>query len=156
MAKFGSVSLGALNATFAVQTDLQRTYPGNASTGATVGFDISGAFVGIITFEFTIDDTNWFPVAAHQTGPSGLPGPVVLTAAAAGRYSVNGGGYSQVRVRMSSYTSGTAVVAAAVPASPSDVLILREQMITNELLAQLLNTGIDVNNDYRSDITFGP
>src|ERR1700686_5812695 len=109
MARFGSVALGQLNATFAVQTDVQRTYPGNASTGAAVGFDISGIWVGTVVFEFTIDDTNWFPVAAHQTGPSGLPGPIVLSTQAPGRYSVNGGGYSQLLMRMSVFPSGTAI-----------------------------------------------
>jgi hypothetical protein len=163
MARFGSVSLGALNATFAVQTDLQRTYPGNASTGATVGFDISGVFVGTLAFEATIDDTRWFPVVAHQTGFSGIAGPITLSVAQPGPvlpgvWAVNAHGYSQVRLRMSAYTSGSATVAAAVTASQTELLVLREVMTTNELLAMLINGDpgpVDVNRDFRSDTGFG-
>ena len=158
MAKLTTGTLGALNAALTVQTDLQRTYPGNASPAAAVGFDISGTFVGTIVFEATIDDNRWFAVSGHQTGFSGVPGPITLSTTVAGVWVVLAHGYSQVRARMSAYTSGGAVVAAAITASQAELLLLREQMITNELLAMLVNADasyVDVNRDFRGDAGFG-
>jgi hypothetical protein len=155
MAKFSAVSLGGLNATASVPTDLQRVYTGQGSSGATVGFDIAGTYVGTLSFEFTIDDVNWFPVVAHLTGPSGFPGPTVLTTTTTGRYAVSAHGYSQVRVRMSAYTSGSAMVATAITASQETLLILRELMIQNELLVQGLNLNVDLATEYRNDPTYG-
>ena len=166
MAKFGAGLLGKLNDTFAVPTDLQRVYTGQGSAAAAVGFDLSGVFVGTVVFEATIDDVRWFAVAAHQTGLSGVPGPVTLSVVqpGAGSYpqtlpgvwSVNAHSYSQVRVRMVSYTSGSCVVAAALTASQTEVLVLKELMIANKLLAGGLHPNDpDQDDQWRADPGFG-
>ncbi len=153
--KFGSASLGVLNAALAVPMDLQRVYTGQGSPGAAAGFDISGTFVGTLVWEATIDDVRWFPIAAHQSGFSGLPGPITLSTTVPGVWTVNGHGYSQVRVRMANYTSGSATVATALTASQTDLLILRELMITNKLLSQILNQDADQDDAWRADAGFG-
>ncbi len=71
---------------------------------AHVWVQITGTFVGTLSFETTVDGTTW--VAATMT-----PMPVsstVTTATATGVWTGSAGKY--YRVRMSAYTSGTALV----------------------------------------------
>jgi hypothetical protein len=71
--------------------------PGRAS------FQLFGAFSGTITFEATVDGVNFVPVAA--TPAAG--GATVTTATAAGAWSIDTQGFTAVRGRCSTYTSGT-------------------------------------------------
>lgn len=65
---------------------------------------ISGTFVGTVSFEGTIDDTNWFAVALSTFGAT----PAAVTSAtAAGQWALfNNVALSQFRARISAYTSG--------------------------------------------------
>ena len=73
---------------------------------ANVGFQVTGTWVGTLAFEATADNTNYFPVDVNGLSSD----------AQAGQTTVNGyfigicPSSSQIRVRASAWTSGTAVV----------------------------------------------
>lgn len=68
-----------------------------------VAIQLAGTFTATVSFEGTVDGANW--VALNLT-PSNSATPA-STATAVGVWSGNVGGYSQVRARVSAYTSGT-------------------------------------------------
>jgi hypothetical protein len=83
---------------------------------ATAGFQITGTWVGTITFESTIDDETWVSVSATNRA-SGATGS---TTTANGVFNIPSTGVRSVRARMSAYTSGTAVITPILsPASLS-------------------------------------
>lgn len=73
---------------------------------ARAGIQLTGTFTGTVTFEATIDGNTW--VAFNMT-PSNS-GTDASTSTAAGAWRKDCGGFAAVRARMSSYTSGTAIV----------------------------------------------
>lgn len=97
-----SQGLAALNAAATISTQ---------GSGSAV-VQVTGAFVGTISFEATLDGSNWFAVnAAPVTG-----GALVTTATAAGQWIIGTSGFAQTRVRVSAYTSGTATTSIAASA----------------------------------------
>lgn len=95
----GTGSLGALNATTTLSLN------GNAGVAA----DIRGTWVGTITFQGTVDGSNWITTAVIPAGSSSQIASVTTTAAT-GAWVGNVAGMSQFRVQMTAYTSGTATV----------------------------------------------
>ncbi len=79
--------------------------------GGTVTWAITGTFTATLTFEATVDGTNWFAWSAMTTG-SGTTRNYTAAATAPGIFQMNAAGFSAVRARCSAYTSGTAVVLA--------------------------------------------
>lgn len=73
--------------------------------------EVTGTFVGTITFEGTIDDTSWFAVGLKTAAD----GAAVTTATAPGAFKLpaDGPALSQFRARVSAYTSG-AITAKAL------------------------------------------
>ncbi len=71
-------------------------------------FQITGTFVATITFEATIDLTNWVAVQAKNEND----GSVATTATAAGLYSFHIAGYRRARARVT-WTSGTSITVTA-------------------------------------------
>jgi hypothetical protein len=74
-----------------------------------VAFQISGTWSGTVTFECSLDTvtpTNWTALNVNHVGNTGL----VSTATANGLWRAGVGGLAQIRLRMSSYSSGTANV----------------------------------------------
>lgn len=69
---------------------------------AMVAVQVTGTFVGTITFEGTVDGTNWVSALARSIAD----GATAATATAAGVYQVPVSGLSQLRARVSAYTSG--------------------------------------------------
>ena len=67
---------------------------------------ITGTWVGTITFEGTIDGTNYFSINAVSASTSAPQ----TTTIANGLYRITPGGLTQIRVNMSSFTSGTASI----------------------------------------------
>jgi hypothetical protein len=63
---------------------------------------LSGTFVATVTFEGTVDGTNWI---AMQFIPLST-GTAATTATTTGLYAANVAGLTQVRARVSAYTSG--------------------------------------------------
>ena len=69
-----------------------------------VAFQVSGTFVATVTFEGTIDNSNWVSVRATNIAT----GDVATTATAAGVFVASIAGLGQVRARVT-WTSGTSV-----------------------------------------------
>jgi hypothetical protein len=67
---------------------------------------VSGTFVGTVTFEGTLDDTNWVSVGLVPFAG----GAAVTSATAPGVWSLGDVPLSQFRARISAYTSGTITV----------------------------------------------
>lgn len=113
--KQASGALGALNA--AVTRTVDRGQ-------ATIVWEIdTGTLVGTVVFEATLDDTNWFSVESIALSGSLL----ASTSSFPNRGHFTSSGYSQVRLRVSAYTSGTsnARIAAGVA---TDIVRLGEQL----------------------------
>lgn len=85
----------------AAQDQVQLSVAG----GSAVGFQLTGTFVGTVTFEGTVDGVNWVSLAVQALAETGTTH--VTTATAPGIWTSNVGGLLLVRARMSAYTSGT-------------------------------------------------
>jgi hypothetical protein len=70
-------------------------------------FQITGTWVGTITFEASADNTNWFVTAVKNTSETNST-TLVTTRTTNGISQVYIGGIPYIRARMSAYTSGTA------------------------------------------------
>jgi len=70
--------------------------------------DVTGTFTATVTFEGTIDDSNWVAIGLLPSNN----GAAVTTATAAGMFKlpVDMCALSQVRARISAYTSGSVTV----------------------------------------------
>lgn len=73
---------------------------------ANVALQVSGTFVGTVTFEATVDGTNWVAVLMTKVDDASTS----TTATAAGLYHLARPGLRQVRARVSAYTSGSITV----------------------------------------------
>lgn len=85
---------------------------------SSVNIGVSGTFTATLTFEGTIDGTNYYPI-------SGVPisgGNVVQTVSAPGAWTGTIAGFASFRVRVSAFTSGTAVVTLRVGQGPGTIL----------------------------------
>lgn len=63
---------------------------------------LTGTFVGTVTFEGTLDDTNWFSVMAVKLGDGGI----ATSATTTGMYRIACAGLTSLRARVSAWTSG--------------------------------------------------
>jgi hypothetical protein len=93
----------------------------SSAVGA-VGFNVSGTWVGTITFEASIDGTNWFTYAVSPI-TSGFVSVPQTTTSVNGQFVIHVAGFTQVRARMSAYTSGSATVSAESTAGAEGVSI---------------------------------
>jgi hypothetical protein len=82
-------------------------------TWGAVGFQLAGTFTGTVTFECTVDGTNW---VALQVFPSNSS-TGVTTATAVGVFVIANNAFQGVRVRFSTASSGT--VLATIKSLPS-------------------------------------
>lgn len=122
----GTISSGTLQSA--------ATGTGNGSNFAVSGygtciFGVTGTFVGTITFEGTIDGTNWFAINCTQMGANSIGS----TATTTGLYRSTVSGLTTVRARVSSFVSGSITVAAnaIIIEDPSKVIISIGQDIDN-------------------------
>lgn len=76
-----------------------------------VALQITGTFTGTITFEASVDGTNWASVAVKASSQTTAT-TLVTTTTAAGVFTLNTQGLPYVRARMSAYTSGSATALA--------------------------------------------
>ncbi len=76
--------------------------------GGTILFNITGTWSGTLSFEASVDGTNWVPAVALPKYPSGSA--ATSTTTTNGQWAVNVGGLNMFRVRGSAWTSGTATV----------------------------------------------
>lgn len=101
-------SLAALNAS------VNLNLLGNS--GAAI--DLRGTFVATVTFQGTVDGTNWFNLQATPVASAANVAPV-STATAVGAWFVQCAGCVQIRSTATAYTSGSVtVVMRAMPAVP--------------------------------------
>lgn len=108
---WGIGNLAALNAETIVRAD----------GAATVGLIVTGTYVGTLTVEGSIDGTNWDSIPMRPISGGGV---IVLTlaSAAVGRWQGPCAPFAFVKVRMSAYTSGAAVVRIAADMGASDLV----------------------------------
>jgi hypothetical protein len=87
-----------------------------ALTADNVVLQVTGTFTGTITFEASVDGTNYVAIAmkaSTQTTATTL----VSTTTTVGVFSLNIQGLPNFRARMSAYTDGSAVVTASLARS---------------------------------------
>jgi hypothetical protein len=94
-------NVGALNATVVSQLRGQST----------VTVQITGTWVGTLSFQVTTDGTNWTAMTLYPVAQTGVP---ASTTTANGHFIGVVAGFFQFRCIMTAYTSGTAVVSAIV------------------------------------------
>jgi len=70
---------------------------------------ITGTFSGVITWEGTVDGTNWAAVALAQLGNTSRTRTLTSTTTGLLHYE-EGAGLRQLRARVSTYTSGNITV----------------------------------------------
>lgn len=78
----------------------------NVSDFKTLSLQVSGTFVGTITFEGSLDETNYVSLQAANVAS----GAVATTTTAAGVFVADVSGLKLVRARVSAFTSGTITV----------------------------------------------
>jgi len=111
-----------VTATFVFQSAAAATGNGNVmdiSELATLGIQVSGTFVGTITFEASIDRTNW--VAPRMIDPVSATSSLA-TITEPGVRIANVTAFSLFRARISAYTSGAITIvgkAITLPPSPT-------------------------------------
>ena len=105
-------SLAALNAIITIAVNSQGI----------VAIQITGTWVGTITFQGTEDptgitapSTSWFNV----NGVASVTGVQVTSTTANGQFRINSGGYTAVRAIMTAFTSGSAIVWINASVAPS-------------------------------------
>lgn len=103
----GSVT-GSLSATGSVTLQVNALTAGAA-------WQITGTFSGTVTFEGSVDGTNFVTLAVV---PVGTTRTLTGTATAAGVWQMNTTGFTLVRARVSTYTSGTFVITGRRSAGP--------------------------------------
>jgi len=97
------------NAATAIGDGSALTVTGNTIGGmATATFQVAGITTATVTFEATVDGSNWIAVQAVNLNS----GTAATTATANGLYRLTALGLISVRARISAYTSGTITVTA--------------------------------------------
>lgn len=102
---------------------------------AQVAVQITGTWSATLQFEASVDGTNFFAVPAIV--PSSAA--VVTSAAANGQWLIPCGGYKQVRVRCSAFTSGTVVV--SIQGSNGSQVALAYSSSSNPLPVTVVSGG---------------
>jgi hypothetical protein len=116
--------------------------PLNVLRESTVAFQVSGTFVGTVTFEGTVDGVNWasLPVVSMAGGTS------TTTATAPGIYIAACAGLLLVRARVSAYTSGAISVSAqAAPGRSGAVSLPANKAAAGDIVA--LNGAIEIDTN---------
>jgi hypothetical protein len=81
-----------------------------------VVLQVTGTFTGTITFEASVDGTNYVALAMKASAQTTAT-TLVTTTTTVGVFSLNIQGLPNFRARMSAYTDGSAVVTASVARS---------------------------------------
>jgi len=84
----------------------------NVANQGSIGIQITGTWVGTITFQATINNSTYTSLRVISAADTSAAG--VTTTTANGIWNATIAGYSQVRIVFTAYTSGTAVVNARV------------------------------------------
>lgn len=126
----------------------------NGNAGFSV--DVRGTFVGTITFQGTIDGTNWITMAVMPAGSTTNVASVTTTTAP-GAWVGNAAGFVQVRAIMTAYTSGSATVVLRAMQVTGMVFALPSgatgQTVTVSTITAGANLIGDVGVQYRASAT---
>lgn len=85
-----------------------------------VGLQVSGITTATITFEATVDDVNWIAVTAFNQNT----GAAATTTTVNGLFLIGCAGLSQVRARISAWTSGAITVKAKAISAGTGISVL--------------------------------
>lgn len=80
----------------------------NVANATDLAIDLTGTWVGTVTFEATIDGTNWAGLGVKPSNATTVT-TFVLTSTANGMFVVDATPFKAIRARCSAYTSGTIV-----------------------------------------------
>ena len=94
-------------------------------------FQLTGTFTATITFEGTVDNTNWVAIEAINIAS----GAKATTAAAAGIYRMGIGSLLKVRSRLT-WSSGTSITVTGILTNAADAII--------QDVALAANSGVDI------------
>jgi len=94
-------------------------------------FQVTGTFAATITFEGTVDNTNWVAIEAINIAT----GAKATTATAAGIYRMGIGSLLKVRARLT-WTSGTSITVTGILTNAADPMI--------QDIALAANSGVDI------------
>ena len=86
---------------------------------ANVAWQLTGTWVGTVSFEASNDNTNWVAIWAYQAGT----GTIVQDSTVNGVFRNTTAGFAYVRARCSAYSSGTIVVTGVGSQGTSGVFI---------------------------------
>ena len=105
------MSLVETSAGLAIQTITSGTTPNDVATypmlsAPSVTFSIAGTFSGTITFEATLDNQTWYAIGAIKLSD----GTTTSTTTTTGLFAITNTGFSSVRARCSTYSSGNITV----------------------------------------------
>ena len=98
---------------YTLQNGATATGVGNVANTighAGAALQVSGTFVGTITWQATVDGANWVAVRATNL----TSGTQATTATAAGIYFIPVAGLAGIRANITAYTSGTITVTTHV------------------------------------------
>ena len=96
-------------AEFADVEDALTVQASDAVTGL-VGFQLTGTWTGTVTFEGTVNGTDWVTLLRREIGTDATPSGTTTTAN--GVFVVDAAGLLKVRARFSTDSSGTVLVDA--------------------------------------------
>ena len=121
-------SLASLNATVALALNSQ-------SAGAA---QITGTWVGTISFESTLDGTNWLPFNAVAAGTSGS----VQSTTGNGIFRLTPAGLAQFRLNMTAFTSGSATITLRASSGTGGVFANQTLPVQSPAGTSLLVQGV--------------
>ncbi len=112
---FGTSQNTALSVVGATGGAVNNTpIPAQAVSGGWISVQLTGTWVGVVTFEGSNDGTTWVPVPLEWVNAT-TPLPAWITTTANTNNIYHGAvSFAQFRVRVSSYTSGTIVATGFV------------------------------------------
>ena len=102
----GAVTVADVTATGTLTAAAQTVVLSMASGMSSASAQITGTWVGTITFEGTVDGTNWVAINGVFAGTS-TPGSTIT---ANGVVRLTPGGLTSIRLNMTAFTSGSAVI----------------------------------------------
>jgi hypothetical protein len=118
---------------------LNDSFTYDVSGRALTTLQISGAWAGTITFEATVDLTNWVVM-----GGMGLYAgyPASATTSTNGIWRFNTAGIQQVRIRLTAFTAGAAAVTVVASTNPSGPMPVAMDSIYRQLTYDVTLPGL--------------
>ena len=107
---------------------------------ASVGFQMTGTFVGTVTFECRLDGSTWDSLECKNVET----GAKVTTATAPGTFTAAVGGIQEVQARVSAWTSGSITVDALATESGGGGLGADVDLQNVESITLAASSGTDV------------